>query len=140
MKMSIVSAMLLAGATLLNAAPIKVGLSLPTQREERWVRDKGVMEAYAKQLGIDLKVAVADADMAQQAQQVENLISQGVQVLILAPHDGAAAASLVTKCKAENIPVVAYGAILILVMLIFPQGIQGGLRWLLGLFGIPSAR
>jgi D-xylose transport system substrate-binding protein len=66
------------------------------------------MEAYAKTLGIDLKVAVADADMAQQAQQVENLISQGVQVLILAPHDGAAAASLVTKCKAEGIKVVAY--------------------------------
>ena len=112
MKKSLISALLLAGATLLppslNAAPLKVGLSLPTQREERWVRDKGVMEAYAKTLGIDLKVAVADADMAQQAQQVENLISQGVQVLILAPHDGAAAASLVTKCKAEGIKVVAY--------------------------------
>jgi branched-chain amino acid transport system permease protein len=36
---------------------------------------------------------------------------------------------------ASNIPVAAYGVVLILVMLIFPQGIQGGLRWLLGLFG-----
>jgi len=90
-------------------AKIKVGISLPTQREERWVRDKNVMESYAKKLGtIDLKVAVADADTAQQAQQVENLISQGIQVLILAPNDGAAAASLVTKAKAEGIQVVAY--------------------------------
>jgi branched-chain amino acid transport system permease protein len=41
---------------------------------------------------------------------------------------------------ASNIPVVAYGAVLILVMLLFPQGIQGAVRWLLGLFGISSAR
>lgn len=31
---------------------------------------------------------------------------------------------------ASNIPVAAYGAVLIGVMLIFPQGIQGGLRWI----------
>jgi len=37
---------------------------------------------------------------------------------------------------ASNIPVAAYGAVLILVMLVFPQGIQGALRWLLGLFGL----
>jgi branched-chain amino acid transport system permease protein len=40
---------------------------------------------------------------------------------------------------ASNIPVAAYGVVLILVMLVFPQGIQGGVRWLLGLFGISAA-
>jgi branched-chain amino acid transport system permease protein len=40
---------------------------------------------------------------------------------------------------ASNIPVAAYGAVLILVMLVFPQGIQGGVRWLLGLAGISRA-
>lgn len=40
---------------------------------------------------------------------------------------------------ASNIPVAAYGVVLILVMLIFPQGIQGGVQWLLRLFGISSA-
>jgi branched-chain amino acid transport system permease protein len=39
-----------------------------------------------------------------------------------------------------NIPIVVYGVVLILVMLVFPQGIQGGVRWLLGLFGISPAR
>ena len=41
---------------------------------------------------------------------------------------------------ASNIPVAAYGVVLILVMLIFPQGIQGGVQWLLGLLGISSSR
>jgi branched-chain amino acid transport system permease protein len=41
---------------------------------------------------------------------------------------------------ASNIPIAAYGAVLILVMLLFPQGIQGAVRWLLGLFGVFPAR
>jgi branched-chain amino acid transport system permease protein len=41
---------------------------------------------------------------------------------------------------ASNIPVAAYGVVLILVMLIFPRGIQGGVLWLLRLFGISAAR
>jgi branched-chain amino acid transport system permease protein len=41
---------------------------------------------------------------------------------------------------ASNIPVAAYGAVLILVMLVFPQGIQGAVRWILGLTGISAAR
>jgi branched-chain amino acid transport system permease protein len=40
---------------------------------------------------------------------------------------------------ASNIPVAAYGVVLILVMLAFPQGIQGGVRWLLSLFGFGTA-
>jgi branched-chain amino acid transport system permease protein len=41
---------------------------------------------------------------------------------------------------ASNIPVAAYGVVLILVMLVFPAGIQGGVLWLLGLVGISPAR
>lgn len=92
---------------------IRIGLSLPTQREERWVRDKQGMEAEAKRLGVELKVQVADADMAQQAQQVENLLSSGIDVLILAPHDGAAAASLVEKAKAEDVKVLSYDRLIL---------------------------
>jgi hypothetical protein len=40
----------------------------------------------------------------------------------------------------SNIPIAAYGAVLILVMLAFPQGIQGGLRRLLTLFTGPDPR
>lgn len=100
---------LLTGCPEPTAGKLVVGLSLPTQREERWVRDKEVLESYAKELGnVDLRVQVADADTAQQAQQVENLIAQGIKVLILAPNDGVAAAQLVGKAKEAGIKVVAY--------------------------------
>lgn len=87
---------------------IKVGLSLPTQREERWVRDKEKMEAIAEDMGVELLVKVADAKMEEQITQVEALLTQGVDVLILAPHDAAAAASLVEKANKEGVPVISY--------------------------------
>jgi len=90
------------------AADIKVGLSLPTQREERWVKDKQVMEAEAKKAGIDLRVQVTDNDAAKQVAQCENLISQGVKVLILAPHDASSAAVIIDKAAKAGIKVISY--------------------------------
>lgn len=87
---------------------VKIGVSLPTQREERWVRDKEAMEKWAKEAGVELLVQVADADQAQQAQQVENLLTQGIKVLILAPHDASASAELVKKANDEGVPVISY--------------------------------
>jgi D-xylose transport system substrate-binding protein len=97
------------------AAPKKltVGLSLPTQREARWVSDKNTMVEAATAAGIDLKVQTADADMAQQATQVEALLSQGIQVLILAPHDGGAAATLVDKAHKQGIKVISYDRLIL---------------------------
>jgi D-xylose transport system substrate-binding protein len=99
-------AVLLAPAAL--AADLKVGLSLPTQREERWVKDKQVMEAEAKKAGIDLRVQVTDNDAAKQVAQCENLISQGVKVLILAPHDASSAAVIIDKAAKAGIKVISY--------------------------------
>jgi D-xylose transport system substrate-binding protein len=98
---------LLAGSTAL-AAGVKVGLSLPTQREERWVNDKKVMEAEAKAKGVDLRIQVTDNDAAKQVAQCENLISQGVKVLILAPHDASSASVIIDQAVKAGIKVVSY--------------------------------
>jgi D-xylose transport system substrate-binding protein len=90
-----------------------VGLSLPTQREARWVSDKNTMVEAAKAAGIDLRVQTADADVAQQANQVEALLGQGIQVLILAPHDGSAAATLVDKAHKQGIKVISYDRLIL---------------------------
>ncbi|HEY6788196.1 MAG TPA: branched-chain amino acid ABC transporter permease [Trebonia sp.] len=60
----------------------------------------------------------------------------GSLVIVLVPTyatDVATSHGLSTSV-ASNIPVAAYGAVLILVMLLFPQGIQGAVRWVLGRF------
>lgn len=91
-----------------SASKIKIGLSLPTQREERWVRDKEKMEAEAKRLGVDLRVQITDNDAAKQVAQCENLISQGIKVLILAPHDASSASVIVDKAHKAGIKVISY--------------------------------
>ncbi|HEU4382492.1 MAG TPA: substrate-binding domain-containing protein [Anaeromyxobacteraceae bacterium] len=91
-----------------QAAGPKVGLSLPTQREERWVKDKLTMEAEAKKRGIDLRVQVTDNDAAKQVAQCENLISQGVKILILAPHDASSASVIIDKAAKAGIKVISY--------------------------------
>jgi len=113
----IVLALVLVSSTFLGCqgGPKKmvIGLSLPTQREARWVSDKLTMEAYAKGLAVELKIAVADADMAQQTAQCENLLTQGIDVLILAPHDGSAAAPLVEKAHEEGVKVISYDRLIL---------------------------
>jgi len=99
---------ILSFATPALAAGVKVGLSLPTQREERWVKDKLTMQAQAKKLGVDLRVQVTDNDAAKQVAQCENLISQGVKVLILAPHDASSASVIVDKATKAGIKVISY--------------------------------
>lgn len=98
-----------------SAAPAKAdgkqlvfGLSLPTQAQERWVRDKANMENFCKEKGIDLRVQCSNDDATKQLAQCENLLSQGIDVLILAPHDAKAAAAIVEKAKDVNVPVISY--------------------------------
>ncbi len=87
---------------------IKVGVSLPTQRDERWVRDGQRMREVAEQLGIELKMQISDNDAAKQMSQCENLFAQGVDILILAPHDATSAASIVEKAHKIGLKVIAY--------------------------------
>jgi D-xylose transport system substrate-binding protein len=95
-------------ATRADAAGVKVGLSLPTQREERWVKDRQAMQDEAKKKGLDLRVQVTDNDAAKQVSQCENLISQGIKVLILAPHDASSASVIIDKASKAGIKVVSY--------------------------------
>ena len=87
---------------------MKIGVSLPTLREERWAVDyRGFVES-AERLGIDVIIQIADNNAARQQSQVENMITQGVKALIIAPHDAVAAKQLIEMAHKEKIPVIAY--------------------------------
>ncbi len=83
-------------------------LSLPTQREERWVRDKETMIKKAEAAGIEMLVRVSDNVSALQKAQCEELLSHNIEVLILAPHDALTSSTIVEMAKQKNIPVISY--------------------------------
>ena len=87
---------------------IKIGFAMDTLKEERWQRDKDAFEARCKALNVDCVVSVADNKADKQANDVDNLLTQGVDVLVIAPHDATQAASMVDKAKAQNVPVISY--------------------------------
>jgi len=87
---------------------VKIGFSMDTVKEERWVRDKNAFEAHCKELNVDCVITVADNKADKQANDVDNLLTQGVDVLVIAPHDATQAASMVEKAKAQGVPVISY--------------------------------
>lgn len=91
-------------------APKKVviGLSLDTVREERWQRDRDEFVRHAESLGAEVRVQVANNDHTRQVAQCENLLTQGVDVLVVAPHDSESAATIVKAAHDAHVPVIAY--------------------------------
>jgi len=91
-----------------HAGPVRIGFSMDTLKEERWQRDKRLVEQRAKEVGASLDVQVANGDDAVQTKQADNMLTKGVDVLIVAPHNGEIAASIVEAAHRKGVPVIAY--------------------------------
>ncbi len=85
-----------------------VGLSMDTLKEERWQGDRDLFTKRASELGAEVLVLSANGDDIRQVQDVEALISRGVEVLVIIPHNGAAMAGAVERAHQAGIPVLAY--------------------------------
>ncbi|NDI34624.1 D-xylose ABC transporter substrate-binding protein [Chengkuizengella sediminis] len=87
---------------------IVIGFSMDTLQEERWQRDRDFFVEKAEELGAEVLVQSANSDDAKQISQAENLISQGVDVLVVVPHSAKAAAAIVEKAHEAGIKVLSY--------------------------------
>jgi D-xylose transport system substrate-binding protein len=91
-----------------HGGPVRIGFSMDTLKEERWQRDKRLVEQRAKEVGAVLDVQVANGDDAVQTKQADNMLTKGVDVLIVAPHNGEIAASIVEAAHRKGVPVISY--------------------------------
>src|SRR5688500_459450 len=97
-----------AGGNAWKSGPVRIGFSMDTLKEERWQRDKALVEQRAKEVGAILDVQVANGDDSVQTKQCDNMLTNGVNVLIVAPHNGEIAASIVEAAHRQGVPVIAY--------------------------------
>ena len=81
---------------------------MDTLEEERWQRDRDLFVAAAEKLGADVLVQSAGSDDARQIAQCENLLTRGVDVLVVVPHNGKAAAAVVEMAHRSGVKVIAY--------------------------------
>jgi len=96
------------GASAKSDDKIKIGLSMDDLRLERWQHDRDLFVAKAKELGAEVLVQSANGDDATQLSQAENLISQGIDVLVVIPHNGDAMAPIVEAAHKAGVKVLAY--------------------------------
>ncbi len=86
----------------------QVAFLLSTLQEERYQKDVKYFEAHARELGIRVVTLAADNDNAKQIAQVEDVLTQGVKVLVIQPTDSQAAASYVKLAHEKGAKVIAY--------------------------------
>ena len=87
---------------------IKIGFSLGTLKEERWIKDRDILIAKAREFGADIIVQNANNDDLDQMKQVKYLLEQNIDVLIIVPNDLNKAAHAVELAKRQGIPVISY--------------------------------
>lgn len=93
-----------------NDDPIKIGVAMKTEVQPRWKFDVQYMEEMAEELNAELIIQWANDDVSRQGNQVENLLTQGIDVLVIVPVTDQTG-NLVQMAKNEDIPVIAYDAL-----------------------------
>ena len=95
-----------------SANGTRVGVSMPTKDLQRWNQDGSNMEAELKAAGYDVDVQYASNDVQTQVSQIENMISSGADVLVIAAIEGSSLGEALDMAKDANIPVIAYDRLL----------------------------
>lgn len=85
-----------------------VGIAMPTKSSERWVLDGKNMVKEFEALGYKTDLQYAEDVVENQISQIENMITKGVDVLVVASIDGEALTNVLEKANNEEIKVIAY--------------------------------
>ncbi len=101
-----------AAATDNVGAGTKVGVSMPTKDLQRWNQDGANMQAELEAAGYEVDLQYASNDVQTQVSQIENMISSGANVLVIAAIEGSSLGEALDMAKSANIPVIAYDRLL----------------------------
>jgi D-xylose transport system substrate-binding protein len=94
----------------------KIALLLPESKTTRYeAQDRPLFEAKVKALCPDCKIIYSNAnqDAAAQQSQADAALTNGAKVMVLDPVDSASAASIVSKAKSRNVPVISYDRLIL---------------------------
>lgn len=88
---------------------VKIGVSMPTKSLQRWNQDGSNMKEQLEKSGYEVDLQYAgDNEISMQVSQVENMITGGCDVIVIASIDGSSLTEALKGAKEKNIPVIAY--------------------------------
>jgi putative multiple sugar transport system substrate-binding protein len=94
------------GSTASNAK--RIGVAMPTQSLQRWNQDGTNMKSQLESKGYTVDLQYANNDVNTQTQQIDNMITKGDKVLVVAAVDGAAISDSLKKAADNGVKVIAY--------------------------------
>ncbi|MBN8881195.1 monosaccharide ABC transporter substrate-binding protein (CUT2 family) [Salana multivorans] len=90
------------------AAEGTIGVSMPTQTSERWIADGNAVKKGFEDLGYKVDLQFANDDIPTQSQQIDQMITSGVKLLVIGAIDGTALSGQLEAAAQAGIPVIAY--------------------------------
>ncbi len=85
-----------------------IGISMPTKSSARWISDGESMVKYFKDAGYKTDLQYAEDDIPNQLAQIENLVTKGAKVLVIAAIDGTTLSDVLQKAADKGIKTIAY--------------------------------
>ncbi|GHD04200.1 sugar ABC transporter substrate-binding protein [Zhihengliuella salsuginis] len=85
-----------------------VGVAMPTETSERWIADGAAVESQLEEAGFEVDLQFANDDIPTQQQQIDQMITKGADILIVASIDGTALANQLKAAANQDIPIIAY--------------------------------
>ncbi|MCM1262783.1 MAG: sugar-binding protein [Butyrivibrio sp.] len=113
----ILAAALLAGCGLNGGTTTdsagKIGISMPTQSLERWNRDGAYLNDKFKAAGYETILTFSDNDSGRQVNDIQNMLADGVDLLIVAAIDGEALNTVMNEAAQADVPVISYDRLIL---------------------------
>jgi putative multiple sugar transport system substrate-binding protein len=91
-----------------EAEELTIGVSMPTQTSERWIADGNNVKEQLEAEGYTVDLQYANDDIPTQSQQIDQMITEGADILVVAAIDGTALAGQLENAASNNIPVISY--------------------------------
>src|SRR5690625_1727384 len=85
-----------------------VGIAMPTKTSESRVDDGNNIVEQLEELGYETDLQYAEDVVENQVSQIENMITKGVDILVIASIDGEALTDVLEQAKNLDIPVISY--------------------------------
>jgi putative multiple sugar transport system substrate-binding protein len=90
-----------------------VGISMPTKTSTRWISDGESMVKVFEEMGYETDLQFADDDIPNQLNQIENMITKGADVLVIAAIDGATLSDVLQQAADAGVLVVSYDRLIV---------------------------
>ena len=90
-----------------------IGISMPTQSSERWIKDGNTMKEILEERGYTVDLQYAEDDIPTQKSQIENMITKGAKALVIAAVDGSTLSATLDQAGKDGVKIISYDRLLV---------------------------